>query len=64
MRKLKKHDTVAIFEDPYTCKKLEGHATLLSKQECGEVGFERWNVCFEGDDDGMVVSRLINLNYA
>jgi hypothetical protein len=62
MTKLKKHDVVAVYQDPYTCKQFEGNATLLHNRDYRmDPGFEIWSVCFEGDN-GMVVDRAINLN--
>ena len=55
---LKVHQTVKVYEDPITQKKLEGKAVLLHKIGDLPDGLERWKVCFEGED-GAVYERTI-----
>jgi len=52
---------VAIYEDPYTCQRLEGYAMLEKKtSDDSNPAVERWSVHFPGDS---TVSRLVNRNY-
>jgi len=46
---MKKGDRVKIYEDPFTCKKLEGTAKLLTRLQINKT-FEVWTVLFDDDD--------------
>ena len=48
---LKKGDKVIIYQDPYTQSKIEGEATLVSKESTGPDGEETWFVHFQGDTE-------------
>lgn len=58
---MKRFEKVKIFEDPITCKKLEGIAELRRRRrESYELeGCELWEVFFRSD--GMNVLRKINI---
>ena len=55
---LTKHTNVMIYEDPITCQKPEGKACLLHKVGDLGDGFERWKVCFAGEDGGVYVRNI------
>lgn len=60
MRTLTKGMEVEIFEDPITCKRLEGKANLIKKliaKRSIPNGLEYWKVKFPSD--GAVVDRFI-----
>ena len=60
---MKKGDVVMIYEDPVTCKVLEGKAKLVKDiSYTYRTGFERWEVNFVNDPEGAVVERMINVN--
>lgn len=64
MTKLKKGMTITVYQDPVTREKVEGSATLISKQPENVIssGFkaELWNVRFIGSGPGEpIVSRRI-----
>jgi len=50
-------DTVKVYEDPITCKRLEGEAILESRWDVNELT-EQWHVRFE--DEVGFFSRAIN----
>ena len=59
---MKKGDVVKIYEDPGTCKKLEGEAKLLKRinpeYNAPEEFLDHWWVKFL--DDGFETNRLVN----
>ena len=55
---MKKGDKVEIYDDPVTCLRSEGKATLVNLiSRCED--YERWNVHFDGDDCGENFERMI-----
>jgi len=60
---MKKGDRVKIYEDPFTCKKLEGTAELMhfvGRYQNNERAYETWVVRFDdGIDDDIEVIRII-----
>lgn len=46
-------DVVSIFEDPLTCERLEGRASLVALESARD-GFERWRVRFLSDHTSAV----------
>ena len=64
MAKLIKNTIVKVYEDPITCKKLEGEAKLLdyisTNHEATSNETQYWTVRFI--KDGQKVDRFINVN--
>lgn len=54
---MKAGDTVEIYEDPVTCKKLEGKAVLIRPIGPPDRGLQIWHVRFEGEKG--VYTRVI-----
>ncbi len=46
---MEKYDLVTVYEDPITCKKIEGTVILLTKHDHHLEGCERWVVRFKGE---------------
>jgi len=58
---MKKGDRVLIYEDPISCRKPEGMATLIEKHANGQQdGYDQWVVHFDGDDNGDYFSRVVS----
>ena len=58
---MKRRDIVKIYEDPITCKKLEGIAKLYRRHDTALEGCERWDVVFLGEGDRSTYVREVNL---
>lgn len=54
---MKPRDIVKIYQDPITCRKLEGKAKL-EEFISDENEYERWTVAFT--DDGFKATRAVN----
>lgn len=56
---LERGDRVMIYEDPVTCEKKEGIATLVRQLNTDDGdGFERWEVIFDNEHESY--PRTIN----
>ena len=59
---MKAGDRVVVYEDPISCRKIEGRATLIHQDgDRSHNGSEQWLVHFNGDDDGDNFERVINV---
>jgi hypothetical protein len=63
-KRLNAGDTVTIYEDPLTARKVEGQAKLIRRvsdrvEQYENVALEFWRVQFEGED--MVVYRAVRV---
>ena len=56
---MKKGQRVNVFQDPITCKRLEGEAKLIQKHKTENWKQEYWRVKFLSD--GFVCDRFINI---
>lgn len=63
MEGLTRGQTVKVYQDPITCKELEGEATLKEPVDIGtgDDNYEWWLVEFPGDY-GYACQRKINLS--
>ena len=62
-QKLRKGKWVNVYEDPRTCKKIEGVAVLLKrcKPRSTREGMEQWDVEFRPHESGdPIIARWIN----